>query len=130
MSVRYRKPHTFGFFGEVAGDALDAASDHLTHCPPDPRGGCLRWYPRFLGVSGSVGLIAQPNPETELRAAVGGGSYRANGTAVGAVVGQFDGAVFPFRHLGLVAGVRAVVVPRFRHERLWMIPWMFGARLR
>jgi hypothetical protein len=130
VGLRVVRPQSFGMFVEVAGDALDVAADHLTNCPPSPRGGCLHWYPAFVGVSGVVGVIGQPSSEWEWRTAIGGGAYGADGTKVGAVVSQADIAVFPFAYVGMFAGVRAIVMPSFRHDRLWMIPWMIGVRVR
>jgi hypothetical protein len=53
-----------------------------------------------------------------------------DGTRVGAVVGQLDAAVFPTAHIGLVLGPRFVVIPRYRRDRLTMIPALFGLRVR
>jgi hypothetical protein len=130
VGLRAVRPQSFGMFVEAAGDALDVAADHLTDCPPSPRGGCLRWYPAFAGVSGVVGVIGQPTSTSEWRAAIGGGAYGADGTKVGAVVTQADFGAFPFEHVGFFAGARAIVIPNFRHDRLWMIPWMIGMRAR
>jgi hypothetical protein len=75
-------------------------------------------------------VIGTPSSASEWRAAIGGGAYSADRTKVGAVVTQADVAAFPFVHVGFFAGVRALVMPSFRHDRLWMIPWMIGVRVR
>ncbi len=130
VGLRVVRPQSVGGFVEIAGDALDLGAAYTTDCPPSPRGGCLRPYPAFFGVSGVAGVIGTPSTEFEWRAAIGGGAYGAGGTRVGAVVTHVDVAGYPFAHLGLVAGVRAIVIPSYRHDRLWMIPWMLGVRIR
>lgn len=64
---------------------------------------------------------------------VGGAAYSVNDTRVGAAVGEFDVAVFLVDHLGVILGARSAVIPvipRYRHDRLTMVPVLFGLRLR
>src|SRR4051794_33420988 len=98
--------------------------------PVSPRGGCLDSYPEFSGTTAIIGVFAQPADELELRLGVGGGAYSADGPRVGAAVTQFDAALFPVRHVGVIAGARWIVVPRYHGERLSIAPWMLGLRFR
>jgi len=129
-SIRRSSPTHLGFFGEVAIDALSLSSGHFAVCYPNPRGGCLDSYPELSGPTVTGGLIAQPTDQCEIRLGVGGGAYIADGTRVGAGVSQFDVALFPVRHIGVIAGARWVVVPRYRGDRLSVLPWAVGLRLR
>ena len=51
-------------------------------------------------------------------------------TRVGALVGQLDGAEFPLEHVGITLGVRPALLPRFRGDRLWIVPVSLGLRVR
>lgn len=129
-SVRYVRPRQLGVFAELAGDALGQSGVHLLNCIPNSRGGCMASYPEFVGATVVVGIIVQPSNQFELRGGIGGGVYGDNGTNVGTVVTEADVALFLFPHFGLLAGTRALVVPRYRGDRLWMIPWIVGVRIR
>ena len=128
--LRLLRADSMGAFIDVSAEALDMKSTKLSDCPPSPRGGCLRYYPRVVGVGALVGVIRQPWNTLEWRAALGGGAYAADGTLVGAILTQGDIGVFPFPRVGVFAGARGIVIPSYRHDRLWMIPWMIGVRLR
>ena len=134
-SLRRSSLTRFGFFGELAIDALSLTSDHLTVCYPNPRGaGCLDSYPELWGATVTGGLTAQPTDRIEARLGVGGGAFIADptgrGTRVGAVLSQADVTLFPIPHLGVIAGARWIVVPRYRSDRLSILPWAIGLRLR
>jgi len=134
-SLRRSGPTHFGFFGDLA---IDAPSIHLSDRPIVcyPSGGrCLGSYPELLGLTVTGGLMAQRTNRIEARLGVGGGAFIADptglrGTRVGAVLSQADVTVFPAPHLGLIAGARWVVVPRYRGDRLSILPWAIGLRLR
>jgi hypothetical protein len=130
VSLRRSSATRFGFFGELAIDALSITSDHLAVCYPSPRGGCLASYPDLLGATVTGGLIAQHTDRIEARLGVGGGAFIADGRRVGAAVSQADITLFPVTHVGLIAGARWVAVPRYRGDRLSILPWAIGLRLR
>src|SRR5262245_41938838 len=129
-SLRHTSPKHFGFFGEVAIDALSIGSGDLAICYFDPRGGCLPVYPELWGPTLTGGLIAQPADWVEARVGVGGGAYLASGAHVGAVVSQADVTLFPVRRIGLIAGARWIAVPRYHGDRLSILPWAVGLRFR
>lgn len=129
-SFRRSSPTRFGFFGEFAIDALSIASGHAAVCYFSPRGGCLAPYPELWGPTVTGGLIAQPTGRIEARLGVGGGAFVAGGSRVGAAVSQVDITLFPMTHIGLIAGARWVAVPRYRGDRLSILPWAIGLRLR
>jgi hypothetical protein len=133
--VRRSGPTRFGFFADLA---IDAPSIHLSDrpvvCYPSG-GGCSNSYPELLGLTVTGGLIAQRTNRIEARLGVGGGAFIADptglrGTRVGAVLSQADVTLFPIPHLGLIAGTRWVVVPRYHGDRLSILPWAIGLRLR
>jgi hypothetical protein len=130
VSLRHQMSPRIAAYGEVAMEWLAIRMGHDALCVPKPDGSCMPTYPEFSGPAATFGLVARPNERLEFRGAVGGGAYKADGTRVGGVVGQLDGAVFPFKHLGLLAGVHAVVVPRYRGDQLTTFPWMIGVRFR
>jgi len=129
-SLRRYSPTRFGFFGEIALDALSIGSGDLAVCYFDPRGGCLPVYPELWGPTVTGGLIAQPTDRVEARIGVGGGAYLASGAHVGALVSQADLAFFPVRRIGLIAGARWIAVPRYHGDRLSILPWAIGLRFR
>lgn len=129
VSVRRSRPTQVGFFGEVALDAVLPSGDLLV-CYRSPRGGCLQRFPDFWGPTLTGGLIAQPIDRFEARLGVGGGALSAGGTRVGAAVSQLDMAFFPVSHIGLTAGTRWIVVPRYRGDKLSVLPWAIGLRFR
>lgn len=134
-SLRRSSPTRFGFFGELA---IDAPSIHLSDRPVVcylSGGGCLGSYPELLGLTVTGGLIAQRTNRIEARLGVGGGAFIADptglrGTRVGAVLSQADVALFPITHIGVIAGGRWVVVPRYHGDRLTVFPWTLGLRFR
>ena len=99
-------------------------------CPLNARGDCRRRFPDIAGPSASTGVLFAPWTRVEARAGVGGAAYSVDGTRVGAAIGQLDAAVFPAAHIGVVLGARFVVIPQYRHDRLTMIPVLFGLRFR
>ncbi len=129
-SLRRSGPTRVGFFGEIALDALSLTSAHAAVCYPNPRGGCLDSYPELWGPTLTGGLLIRSTDQIEARLGVGGGAFVADGTRVGAAVIQADVAFFPVRHIGAIAGARWVAVPRYRGDRLSILPWAIGLRLR
>jgi hypothetical protein len=104
---------------------------HHAVCFPNPRGGCKDSYPEFFGPVATIGAIGRTaNDRLEGRIGVGGAAYIADGTRVGAVVSHLDAALFPFTHIGVIAGGRWIAVPRYRGDRLSILPWMIGVRYR
>ena len=95
-----------------------------------PGSGCRPPYPDVAGPSASVVLVYAPTARIETRIGGGGGAYSVEGTRVGAVVGQVDAAVLPTSHVGVVVGVRALVIPRYQHDRLAAFPVLVGLRVR
>jgi len=109
---------------------LLGANPDLT-CIADRQGsGCKADYPDVTGPSASIGLLYAPSSRVETRVGVGGAAYSIDGTHVGAAVGQLDAAVFPTPYVGVILGARFAMIPRYRHERLTMIPLLFGLRAR
>jgi len=99
-------------------------------CIVTPGGGCEPSYPDVAGPSGTVGLLYAPVPSVESRIGVGGAAYSVDGTRIGAAIGQLDASVFPAGHLGLVLGARLAVIPRYRRDRLTLLPLLIGVRVR
>lgn len=114
----------FGRFGLLGADP------DLTCVVNTAGGGCEPPFPDVTGPSASIGLVYAPVTRVETRVGVGGAAYSVDGTRVGAAVGQLDAAVFPADHLGLILGARFAVIPRYRHDRLTMIPVLLGLRVR
>jgi hypothetical protein len=119
---------------EVAYDWLGrfgllGANSDLVCVVDRPGGGCEPPYPDVTGPSVSIGLLYAPITRVETRLGVGGAAYSIDGTRVGAAVGQLDAAVFPTVHLGLILGARFAVIPRYRQDRLTMIPVFVGLRV-
>ena len=104
--------------------------EDLLVCYTSPRGGCLPRFPEFWGPTLTGGLIAQYMDRLEARLGVGGGAFSADRTRVGAAVSQLDLTFFPVSHIGLVAGTRWIVVPRYHGDRLSILPWAIGLRVR
>jgi hypothetical protein len=129
VSVRRSRSTQVGLFGEVALDAVLPSGDLLV-CYQSPRGGCLQRFPDFWGPTLTGGLIAQRIDRFEARLGVGGGALSSGGSRVGAAVSQLDVAFFPLSHIGLITGTRWIVVPRYRGDRLSVLPWAIGLRLR
>jgi hypothetical protein len=130
-SVRFRQAGTMAAFAELSADWLDRG--HKLSCRLGPTGSCIPWYPGLTGVAATIGVIARPKDQIEFRLGAGAGIYEANTeprTGVGAIVGQLDAAFFPWPRLGLVAGGRAIVLPRFRGNLLAVVPVTAGIRIR
>ena len=112
----------YDWFGlGIGGDAV---------CVVASGGYCRPLYPSIAGPSASAGVLLTPLTRLEMRAGLGGAAYSVDGTRLGAVIGQLDVAGFPAEHIGWIVGARLAVVPRYRHDRLSMIPVLFGLRLR
>lgn len=125
----------FAMYAEAGYDWLGrfgllGADPDLTCVVDSPGGSCRPPYPDVTGPSVSVGLVYTPVTRVETRIGVGGAAYSVDGTRVGAAVGQLDAAVFPATHLGLILGARLAAIPRYRHDRLTMLPVLFGLRVR
>lgn len=99
-------------------------------CLYSSRGGCLQSFPQFGGPSATFGVMRRQNRWTEVRLGAGAGALTADGTRVGAAVGQFDASAFPLPHLGFSASVRTTVIPRFRGDRLSATVVGIGVRIR
>lgn len=95
-----------------------------------PGGSCAPSFPDVTGASLSIGLAYAPFSKIETRVSLGGAAYSVGGTVVDAAVGQLDAAVFPARHVGLMLAARYAVIPRYRHDRLTMLPVLLGLRVR
>jgi hypothetical protein len=113
----------FGQFGLLGADP------DLT-CVGSAPGLCVPPYPDVAGPSATVGLLFAPVPRVETRVGMGGAAYSVAGTRVGAATGQLDAAVVSAAHLGLVLGARFAVIPRYRHDRLTLLPLLIGVRMR
>lgn len=109
---------------------LLGADPDLTCLLKVPGAGCAPPFPDVTGPSGSIGLLYTPTARVETRVGVGGAAYSVSGTRVGAAVGQLDAALLPAAHVGLVLGARYAVIPRYRHDRLTVVPVLVGLRLR
>lgn len=117
-------------FAEVAVDPASATNTDKD-CIPSSRGGCAPPYPAFTSASALLGVVSgRERSWFEVRAGVGGGVVSHDGTQVGAVVSQADLGLFPVRHLGLVLGWRATIIPRFQGDRLTIRSALVGLRLR
>ena len=109
---------------------LIGANSDLICIGDPPGGGCRPDFPDITGPSASIGLLYAPLTRLETRVGVGGAAYSVAGSRVGAAVGQLDVAVFPAAHLGVILGARFAVIPRYRHDRLTMVPVLLGLRVR
>jgi hypothetical protein len=135
LAGRIRQRERFAVYVEADYDWLGrfgllGTNPDLVCVVDHPGGGCRPSYPDVAGPSASIGLLFAPVNGVEARVGVGGASYTIDGTRVGAGVGQLDAAVFPAPHVGLILGARLGVVPRYRHDRLTMVPVLLGLRLR
>ena len=109
---------------------LIGANSDLICVVDRPGGGCRADFPNVTGPSASIGLLYAPLTRVETRVGVGGAAYSVAGSRVGAAVGQLDAAVFPAANLGLILGAQFAVIPRYRHDRLTMVPVLLGLRVR
>ena len=114
----------FGQFGLLGADP------DLT-CVLSPRsGGCKPHFPDVTGPIASIGLVYAPSARVESRVGLGGAAYSVDGTRVGATIAQLDATVFPAAHVGLLLTGQFVTIPRYRHDRLTMVPVLVGLRVR
>jgi len=131
IGVRHWRTPRLGTFAELSMDWLGVGMGHHLVCVTNPRGGCLGNYPELAGPTVVVGIVGRRSDgRFEMRAGVGGGAYAADGPRVGAAVTQLDAAVFPITRVGLIVGARWVVIPRYRGDRLSVLPWSIGLRFR
>jgi hypothetical protein len=132
LSIRRWHSPQSALFAEAAWDWLGWTRGHFLVCYPSSRGGCVPSYPELSGPTIIAGVATDAwNHRIEGRAAVGGGAYRAApGPRVGAAIVQADAAWLPLRHVGLVVGARWILLPRYRGDKLTIIPWNVGLRIR
>jgi len=131
ISVHRWRAARWGAFLEGSFDGLDMTTGHKTSCLQHPGGGCMPPFPDFAGAAVVGGLAAaRADRRLELRAGLGVAAYAADdGPRVGAFLGQLDAAAFPIAHVGLVLGARWIVIPRYRGDRLGVVPWTLGFRI-
>jgi hypothetical protein len=130
FSIRRWQSSQLGSFGEVSMDWF-GVGPHDALCLVGPGGRCLDAYPSVAGPAVVIGLIARRTDQRlEMRMGFGGAAYVVDGPRVGAAISQIDAAAFPAAHLGLVAGARWIVIPRYRGNRLSVLPWTLGIRVR
>lgn len=129
-SVRTGPQRRVGAFAELAFDWISQTMGRPAVCIESTSGGCMPWYPELAGPEIVVGLMLEPHERVEIRGGVGAAAYRAHGVRVGGALAQLDVALFPARRIGIVGGIRAVVVPRYRKEQLSTFPWLIGLRVR
>jgi hypothetical protein len=119
-----------GVFAELAVDPTSLTNGDKLNCVPSSRGGCAPAFPKFSGASLLLGAMSGRDRWFEVRGGVGGALLMSDHTYVGGVVSQADVGLFPLRHAGIVLGWRAIIVPRFRHDRLTLGSAVVGLRLR
>lgn len=100
------------------------------NCATRPDGSCIPTYPWLNGVNASIGVIATPHARIELGAGLGPGSYTDGRRRVGAFAAHVEAAAFPLQHIGLMVGVRRVVLPAYVGNTLSLSSTVFGLRLR
>ena len=131
LSVSRSVATSLAFFGELSMDAFEIYRVESLVCLISPRGGCIEPFPELSGPAALIGVSSEsPNRLMQLRIGFGGGAYAKEKTRVGALVSHIDGAIFPTSHLGMVLGARWVAVPRFRSDRLSLLQWSLGFRIR
>jgi hypothetical protein len=119
-----------GMFAELAVDPLALSDGSSLVCLPSSRGGCAPPFPSFTAASLLIGAMSSRDRWFEVRAGIGGAIAAEHNTRVGGIVTQADVGLFPMRHLGLVLGWRAIVIPRFRHDKLTLGSAVVGLRIR
>lgn len=120
-----------GMFAELAVDPTSLTTGEKLNCIPSSRGGCAPAFPKFSSASLLLGAMSGRDRWFEVRAGVGGAVLSSEQhTYVGGIVSQADVGLFPLRHAGVVLGWRAIIVPRFRHDRLTLGSAVVGLRLR
>ena len=129
-SVRFlRRAHVAGVVG-VEWDSHPVFQALKLICVVRADGSCIPQYPWLSGVNASLGVIAAPHARIELGAGIGPGSYADGRTRVGAIAAHLEGAAFPFQHVGLMIGVRRVVLPNYYGGSLSLSSTVYGLRLR
>jgi hypothetical protein len=119
-----------GMFGELAVDPTSLITGDKLNCVPSSRGGCAPAFPKFSSASLLLGAMSSRDRWFEVRGGVGGAVLASDHTYVGGIVSQADVGLFPLRHMGLVLGWRAIIVPKFRHDRLTLGSAVVGVRIR
>ena len=119
-----------GMFGEIAVDPTSLITGDKLSCVPSSRGGCAPAFPKFSSASLLIGAMSARDRWFEVRGGAGGAILASDHTYVGGIVSQADVGLFPLRHAGIVLGWRAIMVPRFRHDRLTLGSAVVGLRLR
>lgn len=131
VSLRASHQRSIAVYGEAGFDWLGLGGNPDLICLVDrSSGACKPPYSDVTGPSASIGVLFVPFTRVEMRVGVGGAAYSVEGARVGAAIGQLDAAVFPTAHLGVAIGTRLAVIPRYRHERLSIIPVLLGLRVR
>lgn len=119
-----------GMFAELAADPTSLITGDKLNCVPSSRGGCAPAFPKFSSASLLLGAMSARDRWFEVRGGVGGAVLASDHTYVGGIASQADVGLFPLRHAGVVLGWRAIIVPRFRHDRLTLGSAVVGLRLR
>ena len=129
VSARHWLSANVGVVAELAGETLSMNGSHTDICILNSTGGCKDRYPHFSGGTGTVGLIVAPSSEVEMRVSAGGGVY-TKGSRAAALVGDADVVAFVGSHVGIVVGMRGILLPDYRGDRLWEVPFTIGVRVR
>jgi hypothetical protein len=124
--VRKWKSSRIGFFGELAMEEIASVKgDAFRICNPD--GPCHYPFPQFSGPSITAGVINRsPDRRVEMRLGGGAGTYLVDGARLGAVVATADLTSFAWKRVGILGGVRAVVVPHYRERGHLAVPMLTG----
>ncbi|MEQ1689770.1 MAG: hypothetical protein ABMA00_00685 [Gemmatimonas sp.] len=130
VSTRFQSATGWNPFGELSLDGLSLGLIRGVGCQLNARGACVKPYPELIGATAVLGVATTLASRVDLRFGVGAGAYTADGTHAGAAIAQTDITAYAFDTVGLVAGVRWVVVPQYRGDRLTILPWMIGLRVR
>ncbi len=129
-SVARGAPKKIGMFAELAVDPLALSDGSTLVCLPSSRGGCAPPFPSFTAASLLIGAMSSRDRWFEVRAGIGGAIVAEHTTRVGGIVTQADVGMFPVRHVGLVLGWRAIIIPRFRQDKLTLGSAVVGLRIR
>jgi hypothetical protein len=129
VSARHWLSAKVGVVAEVAGETLSMNGSIVDICYPNPAGGCGERYPHSSGGTGTVGLILAPSSNLEMRVSAGGGVY-TKGSRAAALVGDADVVAFAGSHVGIVVGMRGILLPDYRGDRLSEVPFTFRLRVR
>jgi hypothetical protein len=131
-SLTGRLTPRMGLFVELAADPMSLLDAEKADCVPSSRGGCAPTFPDLVSGYGLVGVESgrQTASRFEVRAGLGGGMVSANHTRAGVVVAQADAGLFATQHVGLVLGLRALMIPKFDGDRLTVRSALVGLRIR